>query len=189
MAYYGLSNPVIAALDVAKGTYSGGFKCGKAVGSDITPNYKEGSLYGDDQLAEYVKEFKDADVTLTTTEMPLAAAKTMFGHTVDESKKSVTYNTADNANFVGYGFRMQEIKDGVITYPAVWMPKVKFGDSAETFTTKGESITFGTPQISGKAAADASGNWRYKQTFDTAEAADEWLDEKANITKSAAGAG
>lgn len=46
---------------------------------------------GDDKLAEYVKEFKDADVTLTVTELPLQAAKTMFGHEISEADKSVTY--------------------------------------------------------------------------------------------------
>ena len=181
MAYYGLSNPIIAKLDTSVGTYSEGFQCGKAVGSEITPNYNEGSLYGDNELAEYVKEFKDADVTLTVTELPLSAGKVMFGHTVSEEDKSITYATGDNANYVGYGFCVQEIKDGVVSYPAVWLPKVKFGDPAESFTTKGDSITFGTPQVSGKAAPDSTGNWRYKQTFDSEDKAITWLKGKANI--------
>ena len=181
MAYYGLSNPFIAKLDVAKGTYSEGFQCGEAVGSDITPNYNEGSLYGDDKLAEYVKEFKDADVTLTVTELPLQAAKTMFGHEISEADKSVTYAIGDNANYVGYGFCAQEIKGGEVSYTAAWLPKVEFGDPAESFTTKGDSITFGTPQVSGKAAADSTGKWKYKQTFATKEEALTWLKGKASI--------
>ena len=182
MAYYGLSNPFIAKLNVAAGTYSDGFQCGKAVGSEITPNYNEGSLYGDNELAEYVKEFKDADVTLTVTELPIEAAKVMFGHTVSEPDNTITYGTADNANYVGYGFCIQEIKDGVVSYPAAWLPKVKFGDPTESFTTKGDSITFGTPQVSGKAAPDSSGNWKYKKSFTTEAEAVAWLKEKANIT-------
>lgn len=184
MAYFGLSKPYIAKLNVEAGMYSDGFRCGEAVGTEVTPNYNEAFLHGDNRLVEYVKEFKDADVTVTVTTLPIKAAETMFGHTVDEEKKSITYNVNDAANYVGYGFCVQEMKDGIVTYPAVWMPKVKFADSAESLTTKGESITFGTPSISGKAAADAQGNWRYKQTFATEAEADAWLQEKANIKAS-----
>lgn len=182
MAYFGLSNPYIAKLNAETGAYSDGFRCGEAVGTEITPNYNEASLYGDNKLVEYIKEFKDADVTMTVTTLPLKAADTMFGHAVDEEKKTITYNVNDAANYVGYGFCVQEIKGGIVTYPAVWMPKVKFADSAESLTTKGDSVAFGTPSISGKAAADAQGNWRYKQTFETEEAAHAWLKEKAGIT-------
>ena len=135
----------------------------------------------DAQMAEYVKEFKDADVTLTVTELPLQAAKTMFGHEISEADKSVTYAIGDNANYVGYGFCAQEIKGGEVSYTAAWLPKVKFGDPAESFTTKGDSITFGTPQVSGKAAADSTGKWTYKQTFATKEEALTWLKGKASI--------
>lgn len=181
MAYYGLSKPYFAKLNLEAGTYSEGFRCGKAVGTDITPNYIEASLYGDDELAEYVKEFKDADVNVSTTEMPLEAASVLFGHKVDKEKSEITYGADDQANYVGYGTYMKEVKDGVVKYPAVWLPKVKFSDSAESFTTKGDSITFVTPNFSGKASTDATGNWRYKKTFDTEEEAIAWLEEKVNI--------
>lgn len=181
MAYFGLSNPYIAKLDAESGAYSDGFKCGEAVGTEITPNFNEASLFGDDKLQEYVKEFKDADVTMTVTTLPLKAADTMFGHTVDEEKKTVTYGANDASNYVGYGFFVREMKNGKVSFSAAWLPKVKFADSAESFATKGDSITFATPSISGKAAPDAQGNWRYKQTFQTEEAADAWLKEKANI--------
>jgi phi13 family phage major tail protein len=182
MAYYGLSNPFIAKLDVAKGTYSEGFQCGEAVGSEVNPNYIEGSLHGDNKLVEHVKVFKDADVTLTVTTLPLKAAEIMFGHEISEENNSETDSVDDEANYVGYGFIAQEIKNGVVTYPAAWLPKVKFSEPSDSFTTNGDSITFGTPQVSGKAASDASTNWRYKQTFATHEEAVTWLKGKANIT-------
>ena len=39
MANYGLSMPWIAKLDVESGTYSGGFKCGEAVNTTVTPTH------------------------------------------------------------------------------------------------------------------------------------------------------
>ena len=55
MAYYGLSKPRIAKLDVEKGTYSDGFAVGYAVGTNVNPQYNEASMYGDNQLQEYEK--------------------------------------------------------------------------------------------------------------------------------------
>ena len=60
MAYFGLRYPVIAKYDRSSGTYSDGFVCGKAVSLEVTPNYSEGSLYGDDEQAEYEKAFTNA---------------------------------------------------------------------------------------------------------------------------------
>ncbi|MCF0186779.1 MAG: major tail protein, partial [Bacteroidaceae bacterium] len=146
MAYFGLSKPIIAKLGT-DGTYSEGFECGKAVGTDITPNYSESSLYGDNELAEYVKGFTNADVTLTVTTLPSAAAKVIFGHTT-ETEGETKYGTQDEPNFVGYGFIASESVDGDTVYVGTWLPKVKFYEGATSWTTKGESITFATPQIS-----------------------------------------
>ena len=48
MAFVGLSKPYIALLkDEATPTYEKGFKCGKAMTLNVTPNYNEASLYAD----------------------------------------------------------------------------------------------------------------------------------------------
>lgn len=185
MAYYGLSKPVIAkrTANPAGDTYSDGFLCGKAVGTSVTPNYSEASLYGDNELAEYAKEFSDADVSANVTTLPIEAVTTMFGHTYDESTKMVTYAAADKANAVGYGFYATESVNGVASYVACWLPNVKFTEAAESYSTKGSSIEFQTPTIEGKASADSKGAWKYKQTFTTEDAAIEWLKTKAGITE------
>ena len=81
MAYIGLTTPIIAKGDYSKSepTYSDGFVCGKAISTDIEPQYSEGSLYGDNSQAEYDNEFKNANVTLGTTTLPSQAEKTMYG--------------------------------------------------------------------------------------------------------------
>lgn len=182
MAYYGLSHPLIAKLDVETGTYSKGFQCGKAVGTDITPNYNEATQYGDDEVAEYVKEFKDADVNLSVTELPLEAANTIFGHTVDNSTKNIIYNASDSANFVGYGFYVKEMVKGVVSIIAAFLPKIKLTETAESYATKGDSIEFKNPSLSGKASSNDAGKWKEKQTFETEEAAITWLKTKLGMT-------
>ena len=184
MAQYGLSTPVIAQLDVETGKYSKGFVCGKAVSTDVNPNYNEGSVYGDNELAEYAKVFKDADVNLGVTQLPIESATVVFGHTVAEN--TIKYNVNDESNFVGYGFFATEQINGKITYTACWLPKVKFAEGAESYTTRGENIEFKTPTLSGKATADKDGQWRYKETgIATLAEAIAWLKEKAGIVDAA----
>ena len=182
MAYYGLSNPWIAKLDTEKNTYSDGFKCGTAVGTEISPQYNEAKLYGDNALQESLKEFKYADVTLNTTDMPIDAANVMFGHKIDKEKNSIIYNNGDVANYVGYGFFASEMINGKTTYIAAVLPKVKFSESADSYNTKGDSIEFKTPSLSGNAMANSAGDWKIKQTFDTEEEAIAFIKEKLNIT-------
>ena len=182
MANYGLAYPTIAKLDVQTGTYSKGFHCGKAVSTDITPNYNEGQIYGDNELAEYAKEFKDADVNLNVTVLPIDAADTVFGHTVSAEDNTITYNAEDSANYVGYGFYANEMVNNKKSFVAVVLPKVKFTEAAESYTTKGDSLEFKSPNISGKAYPDNSLNWKYRQVFATAAEAQAWIDEKLGIT-------
>ena len=90
MAYIGLAKPYIAKLiNEETKTYANGFKCGKAMNVNIQPNYNEGKLYADNQLSEYVKEFKDGTMTLGTDRLPKEAESICFGHTTNED--GVTY--------------------------------------------------------------------------------------------------
>lgn len=181
MAYYGLSHPIIAQLDAATGKYRNGFQCGKAVETTVTPNYNEASLYGDNELAEYAKVFKDADVTAGVTTLPLQALEILFGHKVDVEQKSVEFGTGDVANDVGYGFYASESINGKTSYIGCFLPKVKFTEAEESYTTRGDSIEFKNPTVSGKAAPDENGNWKYKKTFETEEGVINWLKTKAGM--------
>lgn len=180
MAYYGLSHPIIAAL--GSSGYTDGFQCGKAVSVSVTPNYNEASLYGDNELAEYAKAYKDTDITLGLTTLPKAALSVMFGHTTDTSSGETKYGSQDEAAYCGFGFYSSEMNNGTVTHYAVWLPKVKFSEAADSYTTKGDSIQFQTPSLSGKGQADDDGNWKYGKSFDTEADAIAWLKGKANIT-------
>lgn len=189
MAYIGLTTPIIAKGDysAAEPTYSEGFVCGKAISTDIEPQYSEGSLFGDNSQAEYDNEFKSANITLGTTTLPIAAEKTLYGHEVSEDNKEVTDAAGDEANYVGMGVATQEKVDGTNKYVAMWIYKVKFQGSKESFKTKGDNIEYQTPSISGKAIAldaDAKGKkkWRSRKIFETEAEAITWLKTKANIS-------
>lgn len=189
MAYYGLSKPFIAKLDAATGGYSEGFQCGKAVGTSIAPVYAETTLYGDNEEAENVKEFSYATLTVTTTTLPAVAESVVLGHEIkenDDSYKSdsVVYKGADEANYIGYGFCMKEKVGGITTYKAAVIWKAKLTQGTETYNTKGESIEFVTPELSGKAVLNNNGEWREKRDFTTETDAVSWIKICLNITDS-----
>jgi phi13 family phage major tail protein len=171
MAYYGLSKPIIAKRNEATGTYSEAFQCGEAIGTSIDPQYAEGKQYGDNRLVEQVKIFREADLTLDVTRLPLVAETVMFGHHVDAETGKVTYKASDRSNYVGYGFVITEIEGGEQTHTAAFIPKAKFEVGQESYSTRGENIEFQNPSLSGKAFALPNEEWRIKQTFDTYEEA------------------
>lgn len=181
MAFYGMSYPYIAKLDAKTKKYTGGFKNGAAVATDITPNYSETTLYGDDILQEAVKEFNYADINLTTTHMPIAAAEIVFGHEVDSEKDEIIYKSSDKPNYVGYGFCVSERINGVTKYIVAILPKVTFAESAENYTTKGGNMEFKNPSISGKVMPLEDGTWKVKKTFATLEEAVSFIKEYLGI--------
>ena len=185
MAYIGLAKPFVATLTETPdgATYSNGFAFGKAVSLDISPEYNEASLYGDNQQVENVKEFKQATITLGTTTIPKEAYNAMFGHAVSgENQNTITYKTSDYSKYVGFGCYTDEIVDGTRKYTATWIHKVNFAQQQESYQTKGDSVEFKTPEITGVAMGlSATSEWREVKIFDTEEAAIEYLKGKAGI--------
>lgn len=188
MPNFGLSKPWIAKLNTQTGKYSDAFQCGRAVNTTVTPNYNQGSMFADDQQTEDVTEFKNASVTLGVDTLPIKAAEVMFGHTVTEEGQE-TSKVSDSGSYVGYGFITTEVTDGVKKYRACLVKKVKFTESEESYTTKGDSITFSNPTLSGTAMAigvgDSPEDWRIKSPkFDTSKQADTWIQTQLGVSAS-----
>lgn len=205
MAYIGLVKPTFARLDESRAlitlqnapidgrgsvtlapTYIDGFTCGKAIGLDVNPQYAEGSLYGDDEKAEYDKEFKYVEVTLNTTTLPVQAHNILFGHKVendDNGTIKVKFRTTDTPNYVGFGVYVKEKVEGVKKYVAMWMYKAKFTEGQESFKTKGDNIEYQTPSISGQAIGIDDNLWKETRIFNTEKEAQDWIDEMAGIKK------
>lgn len=181
MANFGLSCPVIAKLNVNTGKYSDMFRCGKAVNTSVVPNYATGTLWADNGKAEEVKEFKDATVNLEVDSMPVIAAEVLFGHKVEEDG-TITDRASDEGNYVGYGFLVREMHEGKKLHRGCILLKTKFQEGEESYTTKGDNITFGTPKLSGAAeqigVGDEPEEWRIKSPFfNTQKEALAWIEK------------
>lgn len=179
MAFIGMAYPVIAKN--TSGVFSDAFVCGKATQGSLTPTTYNVKFYGDDALAENATGTTDWAISLGLTTLPIGAMDVLFGHTVDAVNKTVTVASTDQANAVGVGFYATEMVDGVASYIAYWFPNVKFTESTDSFTTKGETVTFAGSTINGTAGVDASNVFKYTKTFTTIAAAEAWLNEKAGL--------
>jgi phi13 family phage major tail protein len=186
MANFGLSKPWMSKYNPAANTYSDAFKCGKAINTSVTPNYNEAPMYADNQQTENVTEFKNASVTIGTDRLPKEAASVAFGHTVSASGEESS-KTEDEAGYIGYGFITAEMLDGVKKYRACILLKVKLKEGEESYETKGDSIVFKTPSLSGTATANDDGEWRIKSPYyATEEEADQWIQTKFGVVEKCA---
>ena len=190
MARIGMRNLVFAPISAETAntiTYGTGKLAEHARRGNITYNWAEGSLYGDDILAEYIKEATGADIELEMTELDDAVA-VLLGLERQVGETNATYYTMKTAiaTPVGFGFLQVHIVNSVRKYRAIWFHKVTFSPSNEESTTREDSIQWGNPTITGKAWAvdldNVESQIRDYKDFETETAAMTWLKGRANIT-------
>ena len=147
------------------------------------PQYNEGRQDGDDQVQEYVNEFKEADLDIEITDLENsicqvvlgAKATSVSGGTGDETH----FNSDDIAPYGGLIAVISRIRHNVRTYQGIYYPKVKATMQGEEFATKGESITLAGGKLKFKAMACNNGDWKIKSPYmDTVDAAKAWCDAK-----------
>ena len=64
----------------------------------------------------------------------------------------------------------------------MWIYKVKFTEGEESYKTKGDTIEYQTPSVSGQAVALDSGEWRERRIFDTETEVKKWLTDMSAKT-------
>lgn len=179
MAYLGLSKIVAAIYDEKTNSYKDGFRFGKAMKADVSPNYEDVTDYNDLNDLGDEQVFTHADIELGTSYTAIEEEQRAFGHT-SKNGEIVSCDT-DLSNYVGVGITTKEVIGGVKRYIAIWFHKVKLYESGKTYNTKGESIEYTTPTTKGKAIPCENGEWRTKRIFETEEQADSWLNTLAGI--------
>lgn len=174
MAKIGLKYPVYKDS-------TGGGVIAKAIQADVSITVNNVSLYADDAIAENDKSFQSGTLTLGIDDLNEGVLTKLLGHTKDSESEEIASNIDDVAPFVGVGFYGVKMVNGVKAYRALWFPKVQFEEPADSMTTKGETIAFGTDSIVGTIMPDSTGTWKLEQTFETESAAVTYLNGKAGI--------
>ena len=177
MAKIGLRNFLYGILtEASDGTPSYGVKNkpAKAISCKVDISNNDAKLYADDGLAEADTTFQSGTVTLGIDDEDDVTLATLLGH--DIASGEMIRNADDVAPYVGFGRILTKLVNGVYKYKVEFLYKVKFSEPSQENNTKGESVEFGTSELSGIVAKLANGNWSATKTFNTMAEAQTYLE-------------
>jgi phi13 family phage major tail protein len=150
----------------ADGTYDVPAKLSEAITATITPNYTITTMYGDDRAVAVAGALGDIDVSITTSDISDSDYDLLMGTT--KNADGVIEDSIENiAPYGALGFRLP-LEGGGFRY--FWYYKGKFQPPAANHQTKGNSVEFQNPQITGKFVTRDDGKWRARFTHDSGTA-------------------
>lgn len=197
MAFIGMRHVVGCEFDShtegSEPTYKSGagFDVGKAITGNLTISRNDNPLRADDGIAEDDNGITGIDLELGLDDL-LEEIQDKLGllKAVSAGTPAVTtyYESDASSKDVGVGYMRVRQKNNTITFQAIWIYKIKFSRNSESSQTKGESIEWQTPTISGHCVGlnvddDDDRKYRKIRNFDTESAAAAYLDGLANISR------
>lgn len=177
MATIGLRDLYRAPITVeesGKEKYGAPVRMAKAISAEMSVEAAEAILYADDGADEVVKEFVSGELTLNVNDLLPADLAAILGQTQDDDQ--VVYaGENDDPPYMAIGFRAKKA-NGMYKY--IWLYKVKFAIPSENYQTKGDSIEFTTPEITGQFIKRPDGLWKAEHVALPSEsAAQSWFTE------------
>jgi len=196
MAIIGLRLPVVAQITSepanAEIVYGNGFVVAHAISCEKTWTYSDSNnFYGDDSVIETDGTLIKGELTFGVSNIDLPTTGTSilgYEKVSGASGAPDVYEITDApAPYCGFGYIRVEKVDNVTKYIGVWERKCQFNVAKESAKTKGESIDWSAPELTGQlmaATTDATGKLRFEKiaVFTTFAAAKAWLFGLANIT-------
>lgn len=172
--------PIAAELTADTPTYGTGFVIGKAIAAKVAMSGGDANvLFADDVASESDTAFSGGTIELGVDDLADAIQAKLLGHSIVGGV--IKHNANDSAINVGQGYYRTRIKNGVKSYRATWLYKVKYSEPDEEAATKGDKIEWQTPTIKGNIVALPNGDWKDQKTFDSESDAIAWLENLANI--------
>lgn len=158
----GVSNLVIALLSadptVGLATYEAPEKVPGAINAGINPNSSLGTLFADNGPYETASTIGEIGLELNVADLPLELQAKVLGHKIVGGV--LKRNKEDIPPWVAVGFKSLK-SNGKYRY--TWLHKGKFSSPEQSNATKGDSIEFQTPTISGSfVARECDGDWEYQ---------------------------
>lgn len=192
-ANVGMMYPVFAKLnshtDGSMPNYGSGVVIHEARNATVTKTYNDNPLYGDDRIVDDDNGLTALNVSFEPTGISDSDRVLLFGETARGNTGGITAQVEmDNETPYGGFAYIRKMRDkGVYSYEAWLILKIKFSEETQTTATKEGSITWNTPQLSGRAAAldiDGSGKlaWRIHASFETMNAAKQWINTMLNVS-------
>ena len=156
MAKIGLRDLYVAILneDTAAATsYETPERIIGAITANVNPNSSSATLFADDGPMDTASTLGEIELELGTYDLPLPTQAKLLGHSYDETTGLLKKGANDVAPWVAVGFRSLK-SDG--SYRYFWLTKGKFRPTEENIETKGDSVNFQTPTITGSFAKRVS---------------------------------
>ena len=117
-----------------------------AITANINPNASTETLFADDGPMEVASTLGNIELELTLADIPLPTQAILLGHTWDDADKRLTRKSEDTPPWIAVGFRALKSNGN---YRYVWLTKGKFMIPEEGHETRGDTIEFQTPTITG----------------------------------------
>ena len=177
MAKIGLKNFLFGILteqEDGTATYGVAQKPAKAISCSVDITNNEATLYADDGLAESDTSFQNGTVTLGIDDDNDEMLATLLGHSYTNGE--IERNADDVAPYVGLGRIITKMVGGQYKYKVEFLRKVKFSEPSQEDNTKGETLEFGTSELSGMVSKLADGRWSASKTFNTMAEAQAYLN-------------
>lgn len=169
----GYSNPIVAKYAYSGGAISYSDKMPLARGVEVSIEIETGdatNFYADNTIAESVAgQFNGATATLTVDGLKTAARTLIAGlvttRTITVGADTVNTTVYDDLQvipYVGIGFVVRYMENGVTTYAPVIFPKAQFSPEGLEAATQGEEVEFQTTELEATImrADDANHSWK-----------------------------
>lgn len=125
-------------------TYQTPEKLVGAISANVNPNTSSATLFADDGPYDSSSTLGEIELELNMADIPSVHANKLLGH---EYKNGVLVKKAtDTPPYLALGYRSLK-SNGAYRY--TWLLKGKFADGEQNNQTKGDSIEYQTPTITG----------------------------------------
>ena len=191
----GVSSSYYAKYEVKDGvpTYSGGGKFARMTKVDSTVTANDLEAYSDDCLEEADYSFSSGTLKVDVSELEdnvvsdLTGAKLVELTENDEKTKEIIYDDEQKNTELGFGFVVEKKKNGVFSYRAIVLSRIKFKLPGVTATTRGKTLSFQTHTVEAAIHRDHSANhaWKREATFVNKENAIAYIKRLLNLTQNA----
>ena len=172
----GFSLPYVGTYAASQGavTYSSVQQLARGVEVSIEAESSDASkFYADNVVAETVAgQFTNGTLTLTVDGLFQAAEKLIQGLDTADTAGWVSYDKNQSTPFVGVGFIVRYLTDGVEKFTPILLPKCAFKPQTLSAATQGEEIDFQTQELEATIFRDDTedASWKYVGADYTTEA-------------------
>lgn len=168
--------PLLTDPEGGTATYGPAVRMVGAISATMNPNPSTATLFADDGPLETAATLGEISLDLNMADLTPEILAALLGHTYEDG---VLHSHGDDVSpYVAIGFRSLKASGA---YKYVWLNKGKFSVPEETYNTKGDSIEFGTPTITGSFVKRISDD-EWKRAMDGDDTAvtqamiDAWFD-------------